>query len=260
MKLLKFSKGNAKLDKRIYTFSIPSGYTCPFAKECLSKADRKSGRVKDGKSTRFRCFSASQEALFKPVRKSRWDNLEVLKNALSVYRELPDNEDTQDKVRAMAWVIYKSLPKKAKLVRIHVGGDFFSQDYFDAWLQVAREKPDVIFYAYTKSLRYWTLRLKEIPDNFRLTASYGGSEDELIAQHGLRYAKVVFSEKEAKANGLSIDHDDSHAIGNGPSFALLIHGTQPAATPAAKALSVLKKAGNFGYNKAKRVPLAMIGV
>jgi hypothetical protein len=245
MKLLKFGKGNAKLDKRIYTFSIPSGYTCPFAQDCLSKSDRNTGKIKDGKKTKFRCFSASQEALFKNVRQSRWNNFELLRNK---------------SIAEIKEIILSSLPKQAKLVRIHVGGDFFSQDYFDAWLKVAEANPDIIFYAYTKSLRYWTLRVKEIPDNFRLTASYGGSEDHLIAEYGLRFAKVVFSEDEAKAVGLSIDHDDSHAIGNGPSFALLIHGTQPAATPAAKALSTLKKAGNFGYNKSKRVPLAIIGV
>ena len=34
---------------------------------------------------------------------------------------------------------------------------------------------------------------------------------------------------------LEIDDDDSHAMEHGPSFALLIHGTQPAGTKAARA-------------------------
>ncbi len=31
--LLKFQKGNAKLDKSIHTFSLPAGHSCPFAFE-----------------------------------------------------------------------------------------------------------------------------------------------------------------------------------------------------------------------------------
>lgn len=257
MNLLKFQKGNAKLDKVVYTFSLPSGFTCPQALECLSKADKQTGKITDGKSTAFRCFSASQEALYKNVRASRWYNFDVLKNALNEYRSLPDNGSTTDKRRAMAWVIQKSLPKKAKIVRIHVAGDFFSQDYFDAWVAVARENPGTLFYAYTKSLSYWINRKDSLPDNFVLTASYGGRQDELISLHSLRSAVVVYSEKEASDKGLEIDHDDSHAMQRGGNFALLIHGVQPKGTEASKALSVLKKAGNSGYNKANRQRLTL---
>ena len=72
--------------------------------------------------------------------------------------------------------------------------------------------------------------------NLVLTASYGGSRDELIDRHGLRYARVVHSEAEAEDLGLELDHDDSHAMKPGPSFGLLIHGTQPAGSDAAWAL------------------------
>jgi hypothetical protein len=66
------------------------------------------------------------------------------------------------------------------------------------------------------------------------TASYGGKYDNLIEKHNLRYAKVVYSEDEATRLHLEIDHDDSHAMSHGASFALLLHGTQPAGTVAAK--------------------------
>lgn len=257
MELLKFQKGNAKLDKVVYTFSIPSGFTCPFALECMSKSDRVTGKIKDGPATVFRCFSASQEALYKNVRASRWYNFDLLKNAINEYRSLPDNACTDDKRRAMAWLIHKSLPKKAAIVRIHVAGDFFSQDYFDAWIAVARENPSKLFYAYTKSLNYWVNRKDSLPDNFVLTASYGGRSDNLIAEHGLRSAVVVYSEKEAKDKGLEIDHDDSHAMVQGKDFALLIHGVQPKGTKASQALSALKKQGKGGYNKAKRKRLTL---
>ena len=60
-----------------------------------------------------------------------------------------------------------------------------------------------------------------------MTASYGGTRDELIGEYNLRSAIVVENEEEANKLGLEIDHDDSIAISNGPSFALLIHGPQP---------------------------------
>ena len=80
MSLLKFGKGNAKLGKKVYTFSLPSGYTCPAALECLSKSDRITGKIKDGPQTKFRCFSASQEALFLNVYDIRRSNYESIKS------------------------------------------------------------------------------------------------------------------------------------------------------------------------------------
>ena len=112
-------------------------------------------------------------------------------------------------------------------------------------------KPDKQFYAYTKSLRYW-IQHKDWADridNFVLTASRGGRHDHLIEQHNLRESVVVFSEAEAAEKGLEIDHDDSHAAvpsWSNNDFALLIHGVQPAGTPAAKALSALKGKGSYG--------------
>ena len=135
------------------------------------------------------------------------------------------------------------------MVRIHVSGDFYSQSYFDAWCKVARARPDMTFYAYTKSLRFWVARLDEIPPNLILTASAGGRYDALILEHGLRYARVVFSEDEAVKAGLELDHDDSHAQKHGPNFALLLHGTQPAGSEASKALVQLRRKGFTGYSR-----------
>lgn len=82
-----------------------------------------------------------------------------------------------------------------------------------------------------------------------LTASYGGTHDRLIAEHSLKSARVVFSVAEAAELGLPIDHDDSNAWSHSKSFALLLHGTQKAGTPAAKALSALRASGFKGYSK-----------
>ena len=104
--MLKFSKANAKTqalkndseladyltDKRkIYSLDLLSGYSCPSAEKCLSKAvvqpDGKR-KIKDGKKTEFRCFSASQEVQYTNVYNSRKHNFDLLRN--SDYDEMVD--------------------------------------------------------------------------------------------------------------------------------------------------------------------------
>src|SRR5262249_34474507 len=179
------------------------------------------GRIKDGPRTEFRCYAASME-MRPSVRHSRWRNFDALRSCRS------QEEMTQ--------LLLDSLSPFAGFVRVHDSGDFFSQDYFDAWLEVARRRPTPLFYSYTKSLPYWVKRLGPTPENFVLTASKGGKHDDLIEAHGLRYAQVVFSEAEAEALGLPIDHDDSHAMKATGNFALLVHWTKPAAALAPEAL------------------------
>ncbi len=232
--LLRFGRGNAKLDDAIYAFSLPAGYSCPFARDCLSKANRTSGRIQDGPLTQIRCYAATME-LRPAIRRSRWYNFNLLRTC-----------KTREEIIQL---LLDSLSQFAGCVRIHVSGDFFAQDYFDAWLAVAIFRPRTLFYGYTKSLPYWVAQLDCIPENFVLTASKGGQHDKLIKAHNLRYAQVVFSEAEAQALGLPIDHDDTLAMKSEGNFALLIHGTHPAGSEAAKAVAALKSQGWRGYTR-----------
>ena len=257
--MLKFSNANAKTEalkqvpelaeylqgkRKIYSLDLLSGYSCPYAKACLSKAVvQPDGRrkIKDGKDNEFRCFSASQEVQYTNVFNLRKHNFDLLRQS--------NNKDL---------LLMDSLPQDAGIVRIHVAGDFFNSEYMWAWWLTASENPDTLFYAYTKSLRYWVDVVNEMPilDNFVLTASYGGSNDHMIDTHGLRSTKVVFSEAEAEQLGLEIDHDDSHAARpslRDQDFALLIHGTQPKGTEAATALKALK--GKGSYSRKKRITI-----
>jgi hypothetical protein len=240
---LTFGQANTKLKKleiamqqKVITFSLPSGFACPAALDCLSKADRKTGKITDGIETKFRCFQASAEALYNPLRDMVWRNFELLKSFGADYS-------------AMANCIQSSLPEYFNVCRVHIGGDFFSQAYFDAWIEIAKRNPHKIFYAYTKSLNFWIKRENEIPSNFSLTASRGGKWDFLIDAHKLKCSEVVFSEAEAAEKGLEIDHDDYHAVCGSKSFALLIHGTQPAGSHAAEALKAIKKQAKNGGAK-----------
>ena len=154
--------------------------------------------------------------------------------------------------KAQAELIVKSLEHFfsydgfKEQVRIHESGDFYNGEYLKAWIEVARMMPKNKFYAYTKSLRYWIANMDFVDHlpNFVLTASYGGREDNLIDEHGLRSTTVIFSEEQAWKLGLSIDHDDSHAADpamKNQDFALLIHGTQPKGSAASVALQTLKR-------------------
>lgn len=237
MEVLKFGTGNVKLTgSSTATFSLPAGITCPGAKECFSYFDRGEKRITDGRHTAFRCYAASLEASFPSVRASVDYNQRLLKEAKTV--------------EAMADLIERSLPAKAWVnIRVHAHGDFYSGDYFLAWMEAARRDPKRNFYAYTKSLPHWIRYREMIPKNFVLNASMGGKFDHLIKEHKLKHSIVVFHPEVAAKLKLEIDHDDSLARDRKVKrFALLIHGTQPANSNASAAIKRMKVEGvRFSY-------------
>lgn len=230
---MKISPANSKLQKlydvpwarkflqgrKIYSFDLLAGWTCPFARECKSKVYRtKSGlRLKDGSDCRFRCYMASIE-----VRTP---------NAYNLHRENTESLRKLKTIGMIASGIGSMIPDDAGIVRIHSSGDFFNQRYFNAWLQLAKSRPDVLFYAYTKALTFWYNKKDNIPPNLVLTASYGGMLDRFIPQWGFRSATVVDRPYHARKIGLPIDYNE-HIAANparrNESFALLLHGPQPA--------------------------------
>lgn len=211
-----------------------------FAKDCKTYADKTTGKIEDCEGQEFRCFSASQEALMPAVRNLRWHNYDLLQQKKTI-------EELAELIER-SFVYY--FPDGIKVMRLHVGGDFYDQAYFAAWLDVARRHPQTTFYAYTKALPYWVKHKEVIPSNVSLTASMGGTADNLIDTHQLKNSKVVFSPDEATALGREIDHDDSMAAFGNKSFATLIHGQQPAKSKAGAAKSALRKDTGFtGYGK-----------
>ena len=87
-------------------------------------------------------------------------------------------------------------------VRIHDSGDFFSDEYLLAWLDVARAVPGTTFYAYTKEVsRFKRLVEGNAPANFRWLYSMGGKEDALIDVENDRHAEVFPSAEALEAAG-----------------------------------------------------------
>lgn len=246
MELLQVSQGNAKL-KNILSISLPAGYTCPGARDCLARAHRLTGRITDGDQMEFRCFSTSQEAMYPSVRNARWANFALIQKALRIGVEECRN--------LLIASIGTACRENHVAVRAHIAGDFFSSDYALAWMGAARALPNLQFYAYTKSVSilaelHWA---KQIPPNFTWIASMGGKEDVRARLEEWRTAWVVGSEEEAKAVNLPIDHDET--LARNPKvrrFALLVHGTQPSGSAYAEAWQKIRSEGG-GYGRRREL-------
>ena len=217
MNILKMSKGNKKLPKNTGIISLPAGLTCPGSNTCKAwtvmneKTNKR--ELKRGNESLFTCFAASEELRYPNVFNSRRYNYNLI-NSYVVKRD----------VDGLSNLINDSLLANKKNIdkfRIHESGDFYHPLYLESWLNF-----------FLKVL---------LPNNFYLTASYGGKYDYLINEgYFTRFSKVVFSEDEAKRLGLEIDKDDSLCFQDKP-FALLLHGLQEKNTASAIALREIKR-------------------
>ena len=222
--LLKFGKSNAKLDKikdwhksdslwelKYLTFSLPSGYACPSAKDCRSWYNPKTNKMSLHRDAKYTCYATNMQRM-KHVRNQYWHNFNLLKPIR--YDEIKLTE-----------LLINSLVINGRpdYIRIHESGDFFTEEYFKAWCNVARQLPEVTFYAYTKELKTVKKYQDEIPENLVLTLSDGGKHDNLIDKINIKKAVVV---KSASDTTLPIDDNEYHAIKTNDDFALVIHGMQ----------------------------------
>ena len=251
--VLGFSKSNSKLEWPY--FSLPAGYTCPFATVCKNFPAKWEGPIKGGKwkkpasweknvkpgpQAEIMCYAARAQGQYPGANIQAFKNLDLLKRMKTTEK--------------MANLIIKSMEyhglAKTDILRIHEAGDFFSQNYFDAWIEVAKRMPQTLFYAYTVSLPYYMARKNSLPKNFKIIASMDKHNEKFIMDNGLRYSTVVGSAEEAKELRLPIDVDDSIAWGSDDNFALVIHGSQPKGSEAAETLKQNKKSGL--YDKIKQ--------
>jgi len=218
-RVLTFSNENTKVGKDVTTFSLPAGWTCPFAKDCKMKVDREGKNREIGKDAKFMCYAAWMEIQYKFLRENRWHNYDLLK-------------ESKDQAGLILNSIkyYEENEGKTDAIRIHESGDFYNGEYLLAWLEVAKRRPDIEFYAYTKSLPYvqeYKEQIDAVP-NFKLNISAGSSRPDLENQLDLPVAEVYNTPEEALAAGRLVDLDDSIAKNkeNKENFAMLVHGMQ----------------------------------
>ena len=249
--LLKFSKPNSKI--AFPSFSIPAGWTCPGAWNCLTKRDRKTGKIidlqkPDALGLTYRCYATSLEVAY-PALGKLLDYNEKLLRGLDYEKDLVAL--ILNSLKHNQWT--RGLYHGGGALRVHIHGDFFKYLYLKAWFSVAQFLPHIRFYSYTKSLLFLKRYKEEVgdfPSNYFLTWSRGSKFDSLGASLGIKSVTLVKGEEEAKALGLEIDHDDLLALNGKKDFALEPHGGQPKGHPLGKIIAQKRKAGKFaGYNK-----------
>lgn len=111
----------------------------------------------------------------------------------------------------------------ADIVRVHDSGDFYSQQYLDAFFLIARCVPHVTFYAYTKSLH---LNWSKCPENFRMIQSEGGKHDDLIDPE-LPHSRIFATHYQRRQAGyVDGGQTDRAAINGLVQIGLVYHGTR----------------------------------
>jgi len=192
-KMKKTSKENKA---KILNFSIPayktkSGKsTCPFAGGC-----QKYCYAQKGNYTRFPIVQQLMEKKYEISKQTNFNSLM--------------NEEI--------------AKKKPSHVRIHDSGDFYSPLYLQKWIDIAKDNKSVIFYAYTKSIKFFVEGLT-VPKNLKIIFSEGSKRDDLINVNKHRHARIFKTSNELKAAGyVDASSNDLQAITENKKVGLIFH-------------------------------------
>tara|TARA_R100000655_G_scaffold83636_1_gene123193 strand:- start:383 stop:982 length:600 start_codon:yes stop_codon:yes gene_type:complete len=191
----KMKKTSLENNAKIFNFSIPayktkSGkVTCPFAKDCIKYCYAQKGNY-----TRFPKIG---ELMEKKYQLSKTDNFILLMN---------------EEIKR----------KKATHIRIHDSGDFYSPKYLEKWVDIAIQNTNIIFYAYTKSIKFF--KDIKLPKNLKIIFSEGSKTDNLINVNNDRHARI-FKSKEllAAAGYIDASNNDLKAITENKKVGLVYH-------------------------------------
>ena len=89
--------------------------------------------------------------------------------------------------------------KKVDILRVHDSGDYYSRDYVAKWMEIAKRLPDVRFYSYTKSIPLFVG--VDIPENYDIIYSEGGTRDDMIDYDNDRHARIFDSYDDLESAG-----------------------------------------------------------
>ena len=194
----KLKETSKKLGLKIFNFSIPAykssnGETiCKYAKVCVKYCYAQKGNYK-----RFPKIGQLMEQRYELSKQSIFVgliNIEIKK-------------------------------RKANAIRIHDSGDFYSKEYLYKWIQIAKDNPEVNFYAYTKSLPYF--KGVTLPNNMDIIFSVGGYRDKDINFGKDRHAQIFNSSEELEKAGYidasKIDYFATKFYSNNKKVGLIYH-------------------------------------
>lgn len=155
-----------------------------------------------------------------------WSNVA---NAYEGRLSLSQDQNFESVIKFHVEKLVKKHPKGTIMVRIHDSGDFYSEEYYQAWKNIAAmflDNERIQFYAYTKMVvmgKNDTTR----PKNFNLIYSYDGSEDKHINTAKDRHSKVFESVEQLLAAGyVNASEDDMLALSPNVKVGLVYHGNK----------------------------------
>jgi hypothetical protein len=200
MKLLtqnaKLKKTSLENKKRVLNFSLPAYKTingktvCPFAKDCIKY-----------------CYAQKGNYRFPSVKKGLNKRYELTKTA--------------EFVPMMNATLLLERPTH---VRIHDSGDFYSVAYLKKWIQIAKDNKDVIFYAYTKSIKFFIDYQINLPKNLKIIFSEGSKTDNLINTKKHRHARIFKTVADLlNAGYIDASNNDLKAITDNKKVGLVYH-------------------------------------
>ena len=155
------SEGNEKTGN-CFSFDLPAKITCPgMTKTCGDK-----------------CYAAQLMRIYANVDAKYARNLEFANS----------DEFVPHMVR--------HIPRRCEF-RIHVSGDFKDSDYVRKWIEIATKRPDVEFYAYTRSWRDHTIvaaiiELQQLENvNVNLSCDTETGKPKFLAAPSFRWAYLT---------------------------------------------------------------------
>lgn len=245
--LVTFQGGNAKLNHSF--MSLPAGVSCPFAGDCLTFYNPEDNKLYIASENNGKiCYAAAKEAGQGPkgdegaksYRKMIYRNFYVINNGLKQgYANLADILTKSINAHELNHGIMSEI-------RIHEDGDFYSEEYFKAWVKTAMMNPETHFYFYTKSVSYLVNYLKhnsKLPSNFVPSISSNFNEKQKkqfeyykALGHGKVKVAKIYNTYDDVPENVPIDKTDAYAMDpnyNGE-FALVYHGTGVGGSEAAK--------------------------
>lgn len=162
-----FGEGNAKVGD-VFTFSLPSQITCPG----MSSWCKKHCNMSRFERLRPTCLRAYER------------NLKIAKNP-----------------HLFTKTVIGILPRILPCMRLHVSGDFWSEDYIKSWIEICAAFPQTQFWTYTRTWMVSELlsplnQLRSL-SNIKIFASTDPTIP--LPPHGWR---VAFLDKDQRAQGL----------------------------------------------------------
>ena len=136
--MIEVKKGNLKLSKKVGVWTLPAGHEV-----C--------GRACKG------CYAIKAQVQYKQALAYRIRNYDASK-----LESFPEDLDL----------------KGCSIIRVHESGEFYSQEYINKWVKIAKRNPRTMFFAYTKRLEEFDFSEILSLENFVLhTSLYGGVEN-----------------------------------------------------------------------------------